>query len=174
MSTSWEQNAGCRQTYSNRFACTPFSHDEHTANFGVYNVQQNRKLHILLPSYFDKREGWDSFDRLCPLCNNCCNSMALQIGTLLKPPRLQNACPALAGPNLGSAQRPAIKVLGSAVLQRARVKRLRWAHRCHVCASRKRYLAVQKHHLFLYAGVSVHLHNCTQIHFTRSLHFEEH
>ena len=143
MSTSWEQNAGCRQTYGNRFACTPLSHDEHTANFGVYNVQQNGKFHVLLASYFDKGEGWDSFDRLCSLCNDCCNGMALHISTLLTPLRLQNACPALAGPKLGSAQWPATKVLGSALLQRARVDRLRRAHRCHVCASRKRYLAVQ-------------------------------
>lgn len=103
----------------------PLSHDEHTANFGVYNVQQNGKFHVLLASYFDKGEGWDSFDRLCSLCNDCCNGMALHISTLLTPLRLQKACPALAGPKLGSAQWPATKVLGPAVLQRARVERLR-------------------------------------------------
>lgn len=37
-----------KRTHRHGLCCAPVAHDEHTTNVGVHNIQQQRKLHLLL------------------------------------------------------------------------------------------------------------------------------
>ena len=82
--------------YRNRLASSSISHDQHTAYLGVYDIQQDCELHIVLTSYLDERERRDLLDRSCWLGNYCCVCDTSISTTARRARRRQGALPFVA------------------------------------------------------------------------------
>lgn len=82
--------------HRNRFASSSVSHDQHTAYLGVYDIQQDCELHIILTSYFYEGERRDLLDRSCWFGNYCCVCDTSTSTTVRRARRRQGAAPLMA------------------------------------------------------------------------------